>query len=305
MRLRKHSDSIHEGFLSSFIAITGPPNVGKSTLLNRLLGEKVAIVSPKPQTTRNRVVGIYHGDGYQMVFMDTPGIHRTRTALHKSMVESAKAAFFEVDLVMVMIEMPCPYDPNISLILENLENLRKPSLLAINKIDTGSKETLLPIIDDYQKRYSFEAIVPISATRGDGIDRLLEVLSSSLKPGPEFFPKDMKTDQSESFMVSEIIREKIFLFIRREVPYSSAVTVDGIHEVPGKDLITISAKIHVESDSQKGILIGEKGKMIKRIGQSSRLELEKVFGTKVFLDLFVHVDRDWSKDPKSLRRLGY
>ena len=292
-------------YLSGFIAITGPPNVGKSTLLNRLLGTKVAIVSPKPQTTRNRILGIYHGDGYQMIFLDTPGIHRTHTPLHRSMVASAQTVFKEVDIIMVMIEMPRPDDPDISLILRNLKKTKRPSLLLINKIDTGPKKKLLPMIESYRKIYPFEAIVPISALNGDGIEGLLDELRSRLRPGPVFFPKDMKTDQSESFLVSEIIREKIYLYTRRELPYSSAVLVGKIEEIPGKGLTSISARIHVETDSQKAILIGHKGKMIKTIGRSSRLELEKLLGTHIFLNLVVRVEKNWSKNTRSLRRLGY
>lgn len=292
-------------FLSGFIAIIGPPNVGKSTLLNRLLGMKVAIVSPKPQTTRNRILGIYQGDGYQMVFMDTPGIHKTLTPLHESMVTSAQATIYEVDIIAVMIEMPYPDDPDISLILSNLKKTKKTSLLLINKIDKGPKKKLLPIIDSFRKLYHFDVIIPISALRGDGIERLLEELRSRLKPGPLFFPPDMKTDQSESFLVSEVIREKIYHYTRRELPYSSAVTVENIEEIAEKDLITISARIHVEKNSQKAILIGNMGRMIKKIGRSSRQELEKIFGAQIFLDLMVHVEKNWTKDTKALRRLGY
>jgi GTP-binding protein Era len=292
-------------FLSGFIAIVGPPNVGKSTLLNRLMGSKLTIVSPKPQTTRNRILGVYHGDGYQMVFMDTPGIHKTYTALHRSMVESARAAFNEVDILAVMIEMPHPEDPGIPIILGNLKKARKPSVLVINKIDKGPKARLLPIIDAYSRRYPFEGIVPVCAITGDGLERLLERLKSLLRPGPALFPPDMKTDQTESFRVSEIIREKIYAFARQEVPYSCAVTVERLEESPEQKLVTIVARIHVESESQKGILIGGRGKMVKAIGQASREELEEFFGTKVFLDLTVRVEKNWSKDPRSLRRLGY
>jgi len=298
-------DSIESGFLSGFIAITGPPNVGKSTLLNRLLGTKIAIVSPKPQTTRNRILGIYHGDGYQMVFMDTPGIHKTRTPLHKSMVASAQEAFYEVDIIMVMMEMSHPDDPDIQSILRNTRRTKKPSFLIINKIDTGPKENLLPLIESFTKLYPFDAIIPISALKGDGIESLLEELRSRLKPGPVFFPPHMKTDQSKSFLISEIIREKIYLNTRNELPYSSAVTVEQMEEVPEKDIMSISARIHVESDSQKAILIGHKGRMIKKIGQSSRIELEKMFGTRIYLDLMVRVEKNWSKDTRALRRLGY
>jgi GTP-binding protein Era len=292
-------------YLSGFIAITGPPNVGKSTLLNRLLGKKVAIVSPKPQTTRTRILGIYHGEGCQMVFMDTPGIHRTRTPLHKSMVASAEAAFSEVDIIVVMIDILQNDDHDISLLLKNLKNTEKPTFLVINKIDLGPKKRLLPLMDSYTKRYPFDAIVPISALEGDGIDLLLEKLRSKLKPGPVFFPPDMVTDQPESFLAAEIIREKIYLHTQRELPYSCAVTVVEMKEVSEKDLFSISAKVHVESESQKAILIGRKGKMIKAIGRSSRLELEKTFGCRVFLDLMVRVEKKWSKDARALRRLGY
>ena len=305
MKQPDHKKFSEKEFLSGFIAIIGPPNVGKSTLLNRLLGTKVAIVSPKPQTTRNRILGIYHGDGYQMVFMDTPGIHKTRTALHKSMVGSAQEAIHEVDIILLMIEMSGPEAPDIPLILSNLDRAKKPALLAINKIDTGPKEELLPIMDAFSQRYPFEAIIPISALTGDGIERLVEELRSRLKPGPAFFPREMKTDQSESFLVSEIIREKIYLHARQELPYSAAVTVEAMDENRQKGLTSIMAKIHVESDSQKAILIGHKGGMIKKIGQSSRVELERIFGTHIYLDLVVRVEKKWSRDSRALRRLGY
>jgi len=292
-------------FLSGFITIIGPPNVGKSTLLNRILGTKVAIVSPKPQTTRNRIMGIYHGQDFQMIFMDTPGIHTTRTALHKSMVDSALATFHEVDVLLVMTEMGQPDDLETSPIVRNLKGIKRPCLLAINKIDQGPKEPLLPMMDQFRRKYPFDAILPISALTGDGIGLLIDELKSRLKPGPEFFPKDMTTDQSESFLVSEIIREKLYLYLTQELPYSSAVTVEGMKEVPAKNLLSIHARIHVETDSQKGILIGKGGRMIKTIGQAARKELEKRFGLRVYLDLTVSVQKNWSKDTRALRRLGY
>ena len=298
-------NSENRDFLSGFIAIIGPPNVGKSTLLNRLLNTKVAIVSPKPQTTRNRILGIYHGEGYQMAFLDTPGIHRTRTSLHKSMVSSARESLFEVDIIMLVIEMFRPDDPEIPVILRNLKKTAKPVILIINKIDEGPREKLLPIIGSFEKRYPFDSIIPISALKGDGMKRLFTELKVRLKPGPEFFPSDMKTDQSEPFFISEVIREKIFLHMRHELPYSSAVTVDKVKEIPEKNLLSISAVIHVESESQKAMIIGRKGRMIRKVGEASRLELEKLFGIHIFLDLFARVEKNWSKDTRSLRKLGY
>ena len=292
-------------FLSGFIAIVGPPNVGKSTLLNRILGKKIAIVSPKPQTTRNRITGIYHEEDCQMVFMDTPGIHRTQTALHKSMVNSAQSAFKEVDILVLMIEMFHPQAPELPMILSSIRKSKKPSVLVINKIDKGPKERLLPIIDTYREVRSVRSIIPVSALTGDGVESLLRELKSMLREGPAFFPADVHTDQSESFLVSEMIREKIFLYTRQELPYSSAVTVEHLEELSKKNLVSISARIHVESESQKGILIGQGGKMIKNIGQAAREDLENFFGNRVFVELLVRVDKNWSKDPRTLRRLGY
>ncbi len=292
-------------FLSAFISIVGPPNVGKSTLLNRILGTKIAIVSPKPQTTRNRILGIFNGDNYQMIFIDTPGIHKTRTPLHKSMVESARASFFEVDLILAMIELPDPDPPDIHMLINWLRESEKKAILLINKIDKGPKQQLLPIMDRYRKLYSFDEIMPISALLGYGVPEMMEVLKRYLKPGPLYFPPDMKTDQNEQFLISEIIREKIYLNTRDEIPYSSAVTVDFMEENPEKGILSIYATIHVESNSQKKIVIGAGGRMIKKIGQDARLELEEMFNTRIFLDLRVRVEKKWTKDTRALRKLGY
>ncbi len=290
---------------NAIIAIVGPPNVGKSTLLNQILGRKVAIISPKPQTTRNRIMGIYHGDRYQLIFMDTPGIHRAWTPLHESMVESAKAALFEVDVVLLMIEMPNPHPPEIHMVLESIREAKKDVILLINKIDKGPKEQLLPIIDEYQRIFEFKEIIPISALKGSGIDRVMRCIKEYLKPGPLLFPKDMVTDKSQEFFISEIIREKIYLFTKQEVPYSCAVGIELIREIPEKDMLLINGTIYVEADSQKAILIGKNGKMIKKIGKSAREELEFLFQKRVYLELFVKVEKRWTKDPKALRKLGY
>ncbi len=292
-------------YLSGFVGIVGPPNVGKSTLLNRIMGTKMSIVSPKPQTTRNRILGIHHGEGFQMIFMDTPGIHKTRTALHMSMVESARSAFQEVDVLVLMADLTSPDYREISSLLKELRQVRKPVFLLINKIDKGRREELLPIMDTFSKMHPFEGIFPASALNGDGVADLLEALKSQLEPGPQFFPPDMDTDQPETFLISEIIREKIFLHTRNELPYASAVTVEEMREIPEKNLMKIFAFVHVETPSQKGILVGKQGGMIRKIGQAARFELERRFYAKVFLKLTVRVEKHWSKDTRALRRLGY
>jgi GTP-binding protein Era len=292
-------------FLSGYIGIVGPPNVGKSTLLNRILGRKVAIVSPKPQTTRNRITGIYNEEGVQMVFVDTPGIHRTRNLLHKSMVASAVAVLQEVDILLVMVQVGEKDEDEVSSILKSLKGMKRPCLLLINKIDRGSKEMLLPLMAVYGERHPFDAIIPISALKGDNVDILMNELRSRLRPGPQFFPKEMDSDQSENFLISELIREKIYLQLRQELPYASAVTVERIDDLSERDLLIISARIHVETDSQKAMFIGRGGKMIQAIGRSARLDLEKIFGVRVYLDLTVRVEKNWTRDTRALRRLGY
>jgi len=299
------SSEYASNFRSGFVALVGPPNAGKSTLLNRLLGKKVAIVSPKPQTTRNRILGIYHGENVQIVFMDTPGIHHTRTALHRSMVASAQEAFQEVDLVVVLIELGRPDEPDVSLLIRHLRQARKTAILVINKIDAGSRESLLPLMDAFRKRYPFEAIVPLSALRGDGVDILLAELVARLEPGPPYFPEDMDTDQPETFFAAEMIREQVYKETHKELPYSVAVTVDGLEMRGRGGTLYIPARIHVESASQKKILVGRNGRMIKAIGEKARKALEHRFQQPVYLDLTVRVERNWSRDTRALRKLGY
>jgi GTP-binding protein Era len=291
-------------FFSGFIAIIGPPNIGKSTLLNRVLGKKIAITSPKPQTTRNRIVGIYHRDDYQIVFIDTPGIHRTRSLFHKSMVGSAKASLKEVDIILLIVG-PESVDDEMNVIFSLLRKTDKPVILAINKVDLIRKENLLPLIESYSKLHCFDAIIPISALYGDGLDVLKEELKKRLAPGPRFFPSDMITDKSKAFIIGEIIREKIYYEARDELPYSSAVIVERLEEDSERKLLVVTAVIYVEKQSQKGILIGKNGAMIKRIGRKARMEIEKEFYIKVYLELIVRVKKKWSRDTRSLRELGY
>jgi GTP-binding protein Era len=293
-------------FVSGFIAIIGPPNSGKSTLLNQLLGRKIAITSPKPQTTRNRIVGIYHGDDHQMVFIDTPGIHQTRSPLHKSMVSSAKASLKEVDIVLLVAEpVDRTNDGEMKAILELFKKLDKPVLLALNKVDLIKKENLLPLMASYSKLHCFDAVIPISALYCDGLEILREELKRRLHPGPQFFPPDMITDKSEEFLIAEIVREKIYYETQHELPYSSAVVVEALDEDKERNLLTVRAVVYVEKQSQKGILIGRNGEMIKRIGTKARQDVERLFSVKVYMELFVKVEKKWSGDSRALRRLGY
>jgi len=293
-------------FLSGFIAIIGPPNVGKSTLLNRFLGQKIAITSPKPQTTRNRILGVYNEDDFQMVFIDTPGIHQTRTLLHESMVRSAKASLGEVDIILLVVGLEeAGHSDELDTIVRLLKKTAKPAILAINKIDLIKKERLLPLIESYSKLHCLDSIVPISALYGDGVETLREELKKRLSPGPQFFPPDMLTDKSEEFLIAEIIREKIYLETREELPYSSAVMVERLEEDSERNLLIVMAVIYVEKASQKGMIIGKDGRMIKKIGRNARMEIERIFSLKVYLELFVKVEKKWSRNTRSLRRLGY
>ncbi len=293
-------------FSSGFVAIIGPPNSGKSTLLNAFLGQKIAITSPKPQTTRNRILGIYNGDGFQIVFMDTPGIHPTRSLLHKSMVRSATASVQEVDIILLVAALEeRAHKQELESIIRLLKNTPKPVVLAINKIDLINKESLLPIIDSYGELNCFDCIIPLSALYGDGIEILREELRKRLPPGPQLFPPDMVTDKPEAFMIAEIIREKIYFATRKELPYSSAVVVESLDEDQARNLFTIRAAICVEKPSQKGIIIGKQGRLLKKIGSAARVEIERMFSSKVYLELFVKVEKSWSSDTRALRKLGY
>jgi GTP-binding protein Era len=279
--------------------------VGKSTLLNGILGEKLAITSSKPQTTRNRITGIRNTDDGQMIFLDTPGIHRAKTPLNRYMVKAATSTFSEVDLILLLVEADRGHDADDDLIIESLRQTGVPVFLVINKIDLVEKMKLLPLIDRFGSLYDFQEIVPVSALTGDGVDRLLELIRGVLPEGPKYFPDDLFTDNSERFIAAEIVREKILILTHKEIPYATAVTVDSFKEDEEKNLIRIAATITVEKDSQKGILIGKGGKMLKEIGTQARVEMERFFAAKIFLELFVRVRKDWTKDAKWLKEFGY
>ncbi|UCE35666.1 MAG: GTPase Era [Deltaproteobacteria bacterium] len=294
------------GFLSGFVAIIGPPNSGKSTLLNRFVGQKLAITSPKPQTTRNRILGIHHGDGCQIVFVDTPGIHRTRSALHKSMVSSARASLQEVDIILLVVGLgEADHRDEVIEIVRVLKKTARPVLLAINKIDLIKKENLLPLIASYDTLGCFDAIIPLSALHGDGVEILREELRKRLSAGPQFFPPETVTDKSRSFLIAEVVREKIYYATRGELPYSSAVVVEEIEEEEKRNLLKVKAVIYVEKATQRGIVLGKAGSLIKTIGKNARLDLERMFSKKVYLELFVKVERNWTQNTRSLRKLGY
>ncbi len=293
-----------ESFKAGFAAIIGRPNVGKSTLLNSVLGEKIAIISDKPQTTRNRILGIKNYPQGQIIFLDTPGIHRSKSRLNQSMVKVALETYNEVDLICFLIEANDPHHEENELVLETLAKVQKPVFLVINKIDLVSKEEILPVMEVYSRKRPFQQIIPLSALKGEGVEILLDEIVAVLPEGPALFPDDMITDLPERFLAGELIREKIFQRTRQEVPYATAVVVEEFKEKEEKNLVVIKAVILVERESQKGILIGEKGRMLKEIGSQARKEVEALLGAKVFLELWVKVDKDWSEDPRALRRLG-
>lgn len=293
-----------EGFRSGFAAIAGAPNVGKSTLLNRMIGEKISITSSKPQTTRNRILGISHGEGFQIVFLDTPGVHRSNKPLNRKIVEVALAAIDEVDLILVVVDASNPDPQSESLIVDKLRQRKNtPALLALNKIDLIEKPRLLHQIDAWSKAHPFAEIFPISALDGTQVPELLAAMRDRLPEGPPYFPEDALTDMPERFIVAEIVREKIFEQTGQEIPYGTAVTIESFEE--SDDLIRIHAAIHVERDSQKGIVIGRQGQMLKTIGTEARSDIEHLLGTRVFLKLFVRVEKNWSRNPRAMRKLGY
>jgi GTP-binding protein Era len=292
-------------FKSGFVAIVGPPNAGKSTLLNRMLGQKISITSNKPQTTRNRILGVVDRPGAQMVFLDTPGVHRASKALNVRIVDVALAALADVDLVLVMVDAAAPNIDAERYLVRKLSACKAPAILALNKIDRLAKPRLLTLMDHWSQRHDFKTVVPVSALHGTQMEPLLEAMQAALPQGPPLYPPGSLTDLPERFIAGELIREKAIRLTGEEIPYAVAVTVDHFKEKEKQGLIELYATIHVERDSQKGMVIGKGGRKLKEIGSAARLEIEKMVGCKVFLKLFVRVQKHWSKDTKALRKFGY
>ncbi|WP_300671627.1 GTPase Era [Desulfoluna sp.] len=290
------------GFKSGFVALVGAPNAGKSTLLNKLLGEKLSITSRKPQTTRHRILGVVHRPEMQLVFVDTPGVHKASRALNVRMVDVALTALGDVDVVILMTDVYEPDEESDAYLVKQLQKVNRPVILGLNKVDRIKKPEVLTHIEKWRGIHAFHAIVPLSAKHGDQVDTLLAEIAKIMPEGPPFYPEDVITDLPERFFVAEMVREKIFRLTGQEIPYSTAVTVDTFERE--KKLVHIEATIHVERDSQKGIIIGKNGSKLKSIGEEARYAIEEMVGKKVFLKLFVRVEKNWCTDTKAIRRLG-
>lgn len=292
---------------SGFVALLGAPNVGKSSLLNAILGQKVSIVSPKPQTTRNRIVGIFSKPETQIVFLDTPGLHSAKGDLNRRMVDAALGTVAEVDVIAVLIDAARrPRAEDAAPLLTRLEHAGKPAVLVANKIDLIEKNALLPLIAEWKDAAPWRAIVPVSARTGDGVPELVELLRGTLPEGPSWFPEDQLSDLPERFLCGELIREQLFLQLQQELPYHAAVEVEEWEEGQGKggDVVRIMARIWVARDSQKPIVIGRGGATIKALGTAARASIERFLSSRVHLELSVGVEPDWTRHPRLVRRLG-
>lgn len=294
----------HEHFRSGFVGIIGRPNVGKSTLLNRILGQKISITSNKPQTTRNRILGICNRAEEQILFLDTPGIHQARGPLHRYMVEQALSTCGGVDLVLYLVEATAGPLRGTDEVLKRVAACGKPLFLVINKIDQVPKTSLLEMIASYRS-YDFAETVPVSALTGEGVAALLQTIVRYLPEGPRYYPDDQITDLPERFIVAEFIREKVMRRTREEIPYGCAVAVESFTEKPEQNLVVIQAVIHVEREAHKRIVIGHKGELLRTIGSEARSSIEALLGTRVFLELFVRVQKDWTRSERLIRDLGY
>ena len=292
-------------YKSGFVTIIGRPNVGKSTLLNCIIGEKIVIISDKPQTTRNKIQCVYTEKDFQIVFLDTPGIHKPKNKLGNYMVHTAKNTLNEVDIIIWMVDESLEIGPGDEYILKELENIKTPKILVINKTDKISKEQVGDIISNYRDYGMFEQIIPISASYGSNVDELVYTIKKFLPDGPQYFPEDMITDQPERLIISEIIREKALHFLEQEVPHGIAVGIDMIKPRENNDIIDINATIYCERDSHKGIIIGKGGRKLKGIGKSARNDIELLLGSKVFLELWVKVNKNWRENERMLKTFGY
>ncbi|MCG7345102.1 GTPase Era [Sporosarcina sp. ACRSL] len=292
-------------FKSGFISIIGRPNVGKSTFLNRVVGQKIAIMSDKPQTTRNKVQGVVTTENSQLIFIDTPGIHKPKHKLGDFMVKSARNTLKEVDVIMFMVNANEPIGGGDKFIIDLLQNTKTPVFLVINKIDLVHPDDLLTTITSYTKEYDFAEVVPLSALNGNNVERLMETLTNYLPEGPKYYPDDQVTDHPERFIISEFIREKVLHLTREEIPHSVAVVIEKIDRDESRELIDVAATIIVDRDSQKGIVIGKKGALLKEIGTKARHDIEMLLGSKVYLELWVKVQKDWRNKPGQLREFGF
>src|SRR5277367_4816433 len=301
--IAKLDETKKEGFRSGFVAIVGRPNAGKSTLLNRLVGQKVAIVTSKPQTTRNRIQGIVTRPEGQIVFIDTPGLHDAKTVLNRQMMREVAAALEGIDVLLMMVDASRTFPHADALLLEKGKRFQTQTILALNKVDRVPKAKLLPMLESFSKAFPFAALIPISALKGDGVDELVEEILQHLPEGEAFFPEDQITDQPERFLASEIVREKAIELTYHEVPHALSVMVDKYEQKA--NLLRIEATLHVERDSQKKILIGAKAEMLKKIGTEARKELEKLLDTKIYLGLFVKVMPDWRENPARVKELDW
>lgn len=294
----------NEHFKSGFVAVVGRPNVGKSTLINALIDDKIVIVSDKAQTTRNRIICVYTDETKQLVFMDTPGIHKPKHKLGEYMVDAAIESLKEVEAVLFVVAGNEKRGPGDNFIIEQLVRVKVPVFLLINKIDTLSKEDLMKVIVSYQDAYDFAGIIPISAKEKDNLDEVLTVLDENLPEGPQYFPDDMITDQPERLIISDIVREKILLATRDEIPHAIAVDVDEM-KTREDGTTYVRATIYCERDSQKGIIIGRRGALLKELGAAARADIQRLLATKVYLDLWVKVKKDWRNKSGMLSELGY
>ncbi|MDE5413904.1 MAG: GTPase Era [Bacillaceae bacterium] len=294
-----------EGYKSGFVAIIGRPNVGKSTLLNYIVGQKIAIMSDKPQTTRNKIQGVYTNNDAQIVFLDTPGIHRPKHKLGDFMMKIANNTLREVDLIMFVIDAGEGFGSGEQFILDRLKESKTPVFLVVNKIDKVHPEKLLDIINGYKDRHTFEEIVPVSALEGNNVPTLLEQITKHLPEGPQYYPADQVTDHPERFIVAELIREKALHLTREEIPHSLAVVIEQMKQREGSETVYVGATIIVERSSQKGIIIGKQGSMLKEIGKRARTDIEALLGSKVFLELWVKVQKDWRNKGHQLRDFGF